>query len=60
MNQDNSYKSPSEIKEAFESKGVDLNKPMIFTCGGGIMATVLYSATDGLTDQKKQVYDGSW
>lgn len=35
------YKSVTEIKETFKAKGIDLEKPVIFTCGGGVMATVL-------------------
>ena len=45
----------------FEGAGIDLAKPMTFTCGGGVMATVGLSAAQkvGATG-KVSVYDGSW
>ena len=45
----------------FEGAGIDLGKPMTFTCGGGVMATVGLSAAQkvGVTS-KVSVYDGSW
>ena len=33
--------SPTEVKEAFASANIDTEKPIVFTCGGGVMATVL-------------------
>jgi thiosulfate/3-mercaptopyruvate sulfurtransferase len=38
---DGKMKSVTEIKEAFINAGVNLEKPVIFTCGGGVMATFL-------------------
>ena len=36
------------------------HKPIIFSCGSGITACVMYLATEGLIKNKKAVYDGSW
>lgn len=60
-NPDGTLKSPEEIKVIFENAGIDLSKPMVFTCGGGVMATVGKHAAEhaGATGEKA-VYDGSW
>jgi thiosulfate/3-mercaptopyruvate sulfurtransferase len=41
--------------------GVDLSKPMVFTCGDGLMATIGRNAAEkaGATGERA-VYDGSW
>lgn len=41
--EDGTTKSVDEIKEIFTSKGVDMTKPVAFSCGGGIMATLGYA-----------------
>jgi len=58
---DGCTKSAGELSELFHSKGVDVSKPMVFTCGGGVMATLAYACAvkAGFTGQL-HVYDGSW
>ena len=60
-NADGSCKNAEELKACFEDAGIDLSKPMVFTCGGGIMATVGKHCAEiaGATGDKA-VYDGSW
>ena len=60
-NADGTLKSADDLRKAFDGAGVDLSKPMVFTCGGGIMATVGYHAARiaGATGSTA-VYDGSW
>ena len=52
-----------DLIRVFESKGVDPTKPIITTCGTGVMAAALDAALDatdfGSADNRK-VYDGSW
>ena len=54
-------KSAEELKAIFEGANVDLSKPVIFSCGAGIMATVGRAAAykAGATGHMS-VYDGSW
>lgn len=54
------FVSPQEARRNFEAAGVDLDKPVIFTCGSGVTAAILaLQATRlGLGDWK--IYDGSW
>ena len=57
---DGTWKRGAELTQAFTDAGVDLNKPMITTCGSGMTAaTVLFGARmTGKTDVA--LYDGSW
>ncbi|KAL3143454.1 hypothetical protein ABBQ38_002269 [Trebouxia sp. C0009 RCD-2024] len=54
-------KSPEEIRSAFVSAGVDLEAPLVASCGTGVTASVLALALQQLSPQPKvAVYDGSW
>jgi thiosulfate/3-mercaptopyruvate sulfurtransferase len=53
-------KSREEIAAAFTGAGVDLDKPIITTCGSGVTAAVLAFALDALGKEPKGLYDGSW
>ena len=49
------------MKEIFESKGVDTDKPMAFSCGTGITAAWnLECAESAGLSGTKYLYDGSW
>jgi len=48
------------LKEAFETAGVDLSKPIITTCGSGVSASLLALALARLGRSDVAVYDGSW
>jgi len=53
-------KSREKLAAAFTSAGVDLDKPIITTCGSGVTAAVLTFALDALGKEPKGLYDGSW
>jgi thiosulfate/3-mercaptopyruvate sulfurtransferase len=52
--------SPEHIKEAFTSAGVDLDKPIITSCGSGVTAAILTLALESIGRTPKGLYDGSW
>lgn len=53
-------KNVEALRKTFDTKGVDLSKPVVVSCGSGMTATGLYLAAllCGKTDV--QVYDGAW
>jgi thiosulfate/3-mercaptopyruvate sulfurtransferase len=56
------FRSPLEIKEKVQSAGVILGSNVVFTCGSGVTAAVLYFGMHllGIDMNKLAVYDGSW
>ncbi|MCJ1471958.1 hypothetical protein MMC13_000601 [Lambiella insularis] len=57
------FLASDELRKVFESKGIDPKKPIVTTCGTGVMAAALdaamVAAEFGKKDDKR-VYDGSW
>lgn len=51
-------KSKSELQNLF--KTVTLNPNLVFTCGSGITASILYLAATEAGYKNTSVYDGSW
>jgi thiosulfate/3-mercaptopyruvate sulfurtransferase len=53
-------KSLEDLRQAFTGAGVDLNKPIVTTCGSGVSALVLTLALYRLGIRGSALYDGSW
>jgi thiosulfate/3-mercaptopyruvate sulfurtransferase len=53
-------KSAEGLRAAMKAGGVDLNKPVITTCGSGVTAAMLWLALDALGKAPQALYDGSW
>lgn len=52
--------SPDKLAQAFAAGGVDLDKPVITSCGSGVTAAALWLALDALGKPPTKLYDGSW
>ena len=52
--------SPERISQAFKKAGVDLDKPVITSCGSGVTAAILTLGLETLGKKPGRVYDGSW
>jgi thiosulfate/3-mercaptopyruvate sulfurtransferase len=48
------------IEAAFKEAGVDLDKPIITSCGSGVTAAILTLALESIGTVPKGLYDGSW
>lgn len=59
LNADGSWKQGEALAAAFAAAGVDIEKPMVMTCGSGITASVLAFGAH-LLGKEAAVYDGSW
>jgi thiosulfate/3-mercaptopyruvate sulfurtransferase len=51
--------SRERIEDAFTSAGVNLDKPIITSCGSGLTAAILLLALDSI-GKAPRLYDGSW
>lgn len=49
-----------ELRALFADAGVDLERPVITTCGSGVSAAALNLALAVLNHKKNALYDGSW
>ncbi|AMJ60202.1 3-mercaptopyruvate sulfurtransferase [Bosea sp. PAMC 26642] len=58
--QDGQLKSPDAIATAFAEAGVDLDRPMITSCGSGVSASILSAALETIGKPARAIYDGSW
>eukprot|EP00276_Gloeochaete_wittrockiana_P009252 CAMPEP_0184650870 /NCGR_PEP_ID=MMETSP0308-20130426/8440_1 /TAXON_ID=38269 /ORGANISM="Gloeochaete witrockiana, Strain SAG 46.84" /LENGTH=281 /DNA_ID=CAMNT_0027084701 /DNA_START=153 /DNA_END=998 /DNA_ORIENTATION=- len=54
------FKDIEDLKSAFRAAGVDLNRPIITSCGTGVTASILFLALDLIGKKDVAVYDGSW
>jgi thiosulfate/3-mercaptopyruvate sulfurtransferase len=60
LNADGTFKDEAGIRAAFAAQNVDLDKPVITTCGGGVTALVLLFALERIGKSDVALYDGSW
>lgn len=60
LNEDKTMKEGAELRAAFEAAGIDLDRPVITTCGSGVTAAILALALERLGHHEWSLYDGSW
>lgn len=60
LNADGTMKPAEEVKAIFEAAGVDMNCPIVTTCGSGVTAAILSLALARIGHRKSALYDGSW
>ncbi len=60
FNAANEWKQADALREAFAGAGVDLDKPLVATCGSGVTACVLLFGAHLLGKSDLKLYDGSW
>jgi thiosulfate/3-mercaptopyruvate sulfurtransferase len=51
---------PDRLRAAFAAGGVNLDKPVMTSCGSGVSAAILWLALDALGKEPEALYDGSW
>jgi len=60
LTRDGTMKSQDELRTVFQAAGVDLDKPIITTCGSGVTAAILSLALAVIGHRQVALYDGSW
>ncbi|MDD9909970.1 MAG: 3-mercaptopyruvate sulfurtransferase [Ahrensia sp.] len=57
---DGRLKSAEELRRVFEDAQIDLNKPIVTSCGSGVTAAALTLALETVGHSRHTLYDGSW
>lgn len=57
---DGHFRSEAQIRAVFGAAGVDLNKPIVNSCGSGVTAAILALAQSIAGHDDSAVYDASW
>jgi thiosulfate/3-mercaptopyruvate sulfurtransferase len=52
--------SPERIAQACKKAGVDIDQPVITSCGSGVTAAILTLGLETLGKKPARIYDGSW
>lgn len=60
LNENGTLLNADSLRNAFDSAGIDMSKPVVTTCGSGITACVLAFGLHMLGHRRVAVYDGSW
>lgn len=60
MNADGTWKQGDALLAAFADAGVDMDKPMITTCGSGMTAAAVLFGARLVGKKDVALYDGSW
>jgi len=60
VDQNGKLKSKETLAAAFATAGLDLERPVIASCGSGVSAAVLILALEALGKSGIGLYDGSW
>ena len=60
LNEDRTLKANLDLKNIFDSSGIDLDKAIITSCGSGVTAAILNLALEKLGAKNVSLYDGSW
>ncbi|OSM97985.1 3-mercaptopyruvate sulfurtransferase [Lonsdalea populi] len=53
-------KDPKELAAVFKQKGIDIQRPIVASCGSGVTAAVIVLALHVLNAPQVKLYDGSW
>ncbi|MDC0912934.1 3-mercaptopyruvate sulfurtransferase [Paracoccaceae bacterium] len=60
LNADDTMKSPDEMRQVFLEASVNLDKPVITSCGSGVTAAILSLGLTRMGKTDHSLYDGSW
>ncbi|EKE44908.1 3-mercaptopyruvate sulfurtransferase [Oceaniovalibus guishaninsula JLT2003] len=60
LNEDGTMIGKDAIRAAFAKAGIDLDRPVITTCGSGVTAAILFLALTRIGHDDVALYDGSW
>ncbi|MET3599382.1 3-mercaptopyruvate sulfurtransferase [Martelella mangrovi] len=54
------FRSNDELRAMFTEAGIDLDQPVVTSCGSGVTAAIITLALESLGHTDNSLYDGSW
>lgn len=60
LSADGTLRPEAELRSVFSTAGVNLDKPVITSCGSGISAAIISLALEQIGHRDHSLYDGSW
>ena len=60
LSRDGSLLPLDELRSTIEHAGIDLDRPIVTSCGSGVTAAVITLALESLGHKDNRLYDGSW
>jgi thiosulfate/3-mercaptopyruvate sulfurtransferase len=57
---DGTLLAPEHLERRFREAGVDLDRPVVLTCGSGVSACAIALALERMGRREHAVYDGAW
>ncbi len=60
FNEDGSWKNQAELQAAFDRAGIEMDRPLVTSCGSGMTASAVLFAAHLLGKDDVALYDGSW
>lgn len=60
LSRDGSLLPPDELRRVIAQAGIDLQGPVVTSCGSGVTAAVITLALETLGHKDNRLYDGSW
>ncbi len=60
LSENGALKDLQSLRKIFADAGVDLEKPVVTSCGSGVTAAVITLALTSLGHENNRLYDGSW
>ena len=60
LNDNGTFRGNDELRAAFADAGVDIDAPVVTSCGSGVTAAILSLGLTVLGARNHALYDGSW
>ena len=60
LRDDGTFHAPDRLRALFYDAGIDLDQPIVASCGSGVTASVLLFALRLIGARRTALYDGSW
>lgn len=60
LSENGAFKDLATLRKLIEEAGIDLEKPVVTSCGSGVTAAVIALALESLGVTDYSLYDGSW